>query len=1057
MGASSDKNKRRLDYNKLEEILCSKCGDIPEIIDAHTDNGKIELKCKNCGVYEVLFDDYYEELSKNYYFKECNKCKKKNNNNYYYCFNCKKVRCESCKNNNHSNHYCIQVNIKNGHCLKHNKEFKYFCFDCDENLCEDETENEHKGHKVEEISKFGKSFLDYLYKIKKINCELSNIVEFNDCILKNSEIFKNKYYFLKSIINLGKSLEEGNKRNSKDIKYLLSGLSKDIENSLEAIHALIDKKTIQLNRKDKYIHINNMELNDQDFKYISQIRFNQLKEIDISENKIKDIEPFKKMSLPFLEFLNLSHNEIQIIEPITKLNSKNLQYIFLQNNKIEDIETFLESDFPCLKILRVEDNNLNEENGEDEEKKKNRENILKNIDSKYPEKFIFRPIKEIRENFKERFKLEISEDNEEIDLSDMLCGDGMLKHLFLIITSQNKNKIKKLILRNNKIKDPSILNRINFNKLEILDLAVNEITNINFISDMKAENLKYLYLDNNQIKDIYPILNTNFPNLSILCLNNNNFNVDDIEYSEYIKLKNKKDRNGKNLDIQLRDLITIKESLFSQNHQTSNNNELFSLIQKNPESEFLCPICHKLEPEILNLNVDNKTVEFQCKICGENDYKFEYYKKIESDNIICYYFNSKEDNQKNKLWLKEYKNQPQNLKSNKNSSMEQISTRDLKEYKEIIKQKNEQLKKIIKFNEVIISTFENHQNNYLYFNNLKNICKSFEREKFRDSNDLKFLFASFKNELEISSKAIEKLLDKKKVKIEREEEYLNLSNKKINDENIKYLSLIKFNQLKDIDLSENEIINIEPLCKMQLPFLEKLNLSFNKINNIKPLSEINSKKLKYLFIQNNQIEDIQVFIDFSNNFNSIDILRLDNNNINENSDTFKKLLKVWNKNNQILVTNKKIDEIQKHYKIEYNEYTKIIEIEGIEEGDSMLKNISIIISCKSKNRIKKLKLKANKIVDPTIINRIQFNCLEELDLSMNNIKSLNFLKGLKAKELTCLFLDNNNINDLSILYNIKELFPNLKSISLNNNNFNPEESKYKALTKYLNCQNIILN
>jgi len=356
-----------------------------------------------------------------------------------------------------------------------------------------------------------------------------------------------------------------------------------------------------------------------------------------------------------------------------------------------------------------------------------------------------------------------------------------------------------------------------------------------------------------------------------------------------------------------------------------------------------------------------------------------------------------------------------------------------------------------------MNTSKKYQNNYFYFNNLKNIFKSFEKEKLRDSNDLKFLFAAFKNELEISYKAIDKFLDEKKIKIEREEENLILSNKKINDENIKCLSLIKFNQLKDIDLSENEIINIEPLCIMQLPFLEKLNLSFNKINNIKPLSEINSRKLKYLFIHNNQIEDIQVFIDFSYNFNSIEILRLDNNNIDENSDLFNILLKVWNKNNQILVTNKKIDEIQKHYKIEYNENTKIIEIEGTEEGDSMLKNISIIISCKTKNRIKKLKLKANKIVDPTIINRIQFYCLEELDLSMNNIKSLNFLKGLKAKELTCLFLDNNNINDLSILYNIKELFPNLKSISLNNNNFNPEEYKYKALTKYLNCQNIILN
>jgi hypothetical protein len=34
MGVSSDKNKKKKD-NKLEEILCSKCGDIPEIIAVH--------------------------------------------------------------------------------------------------------------------------------------------------------------------------------------------------------------------------------------------------------------------------------------------------------------------------------------------------------------------------------------------------------------------------------------------------------------------------------------------------------------------------------------------------------------------------------------------------------------------------------------------------------------------------------------------------------------------------------------------------------------------------------------------------------------------------------------------------------------------------------------------------------------------------------------------------------------------------------------------------------------------------------------------------------------
>ena len=337
---------------------------------------------------------------------------------------------------------------------------------------------------------------------------------------------------------------------------------------------------------------------------------------------------------------------------------------------------------------------------------------------------------------------------------------------------------------------------------------------------------------------------------------------------------------------------------------------------------------------------------------------------------------------------------------------------------------------------------------------LKNICNSFEKEKLRDPNDLKFLSTALNNEIDISNKAIDKFYDQKKIKIEREAENLTLSNKKINDENIKCISIIIFIQLKDIDLSYNEITNIRPLCRAKLPSLEKLNLSFNKINNIKPLSEMNSKNLKYLFIQNNQIEDVQVFTEFSSNFNSLEILRLDNNKINENSDSFKKLLLFNKKNNQIIVTNNKIDEIKKLYNIEYNENLEELKVDGTEKGDSILKNILIIISSENNNRIKKLKLKGNKIEDPSIINKIQFNFLEELDLSVNNIKNLDFLKELKAKNLTDLLLNHNKINDLSVLYNIKDFFPYLKRITLYNNNFNPEESKYKDLIKYLNSKNI---
>ena len=82
--------------------------------------------------------------------------------------------------------------------------------------------------------------------------------------------------------------------------------------------------------------------------------------------------------------------------------------------------------------------------------------------------------------------------------------------------------------------------------------------------------------------------------------------------------------------------------------------------------------------------------------------------------------------------------------------------------------------------------------------------------------------------------------------------------------------------------------------------------------------------------------------------------------------------------------------------------------------------------------------------------------MEELDLSSNKIKNLNFLKGIKANNLSNLFLDHNNIKDLSVLYNIKELFPCLKIISLKNNNFSLKESEIRTLTNYLNQQKIKL-
>jgi Leucine-rich repeat (LRR) protein len=337
---------------------------------------------------------------------------------------------------------------------------------------------------------------------------------------------------------------------------------------------------------------------------------------------------------------------------------------------------------------------------------------------------------------------------------------------------------------------------------------------------------------------------------------------------------------------------------------------------------------------------------------------------------------------------------------------------------------------------------------------LKNVSEAFKKEKERDSNDLKFVLNGLDKEIENSEKEIEEFSDEKDLnfEIEREKENLLLSQEELNDKNLKCISKIKFNNLKEIDLSENNIINIDLLRNISLPYLELLNLSNNQIINIEPLRQINSRKLKYLFIQNNQIEDFQIFLKYKNtNFKTLDILRLENNKINEDSEAFGELKEKYN---DIVISSSYFESLKRKYKIQYYEKDdknvdkneKEIQLENTRESDSILRELFIIISRKNKNRIKKLNFRSNIIVNPSLLNRIQFDSLEELDLSGNNIKNLDFLKGMKAKKLKYLYLDNNYINDLSPLknYDFKNVFKKL-TITLKENNFNEKDPKISKI------------
>ena len=66
-----------------------------------------------------------------------------------------------------------------------------------------------------------------------------------------------------------------------------------------------------------------------------------------------------------------------------------------------------------------------------------------------------------------------------------------------------------------------------------------------------------------------------------------------------------------------------------------------------------------------------------------------------------------------------------------------------------------------------------------------------------------------------------------------------LSILKKNIENLKFLEYINFKEIKELDLSYNEISDIKVLEKVKFEKLEKLNLRYNQIWNINILENVN--------------------------------------------------------------------------------------------------------------------------------------------------------------------------------------------------------------------------
>ena len=534
-----------------DQILCPYCDTVPEILNVHGDNGHVELKCSYHGVIDISIKDYYKMTKESIftYLKiqcaNCNRIQGTKDNMYKYCYRCKKDLCPECVQNfnlsdldhrrDHLDH-CIPVNEKNHKCLEHeNSDVLDFCLDCNENVCDKEKVERHRGHNKKSLIGFSIDINKYEKIINEKNKILADIIRFNEIILNTYNKFKDNYFHIISLINVGKSIELENQRNSKEIDVMIQGLEKTHKTQQKAIESLRDQCNIDLNGNELTLYLRRRWLDNDKLNLISLIKFQRLKDMNISGNNISNLEALNNMNLPDLEYFNASQNQIKDITPLAELNSKKLKEICLQENIIEDFSPLLKSEFPELERLRIEKNNFDKDLDE-----------FKKLLKKYNKKVIY--IAKTIDEFNKKYGCKLDNNNEVIDLSGLRAGDDLLRELYLIINQDLK--IKKLNLHNNEIKDASLLGRINLRYLEELDISLNKINNIQFVTEIKSRHLIKIYLNDNHIKDISPLIkindanifspdqqnnenndNTtikkNFPNLSVISLKGNYLKVDD--------------------------------------------------------------------------------------------------------------------------------------------------------------------------------------------------------------------------------------------------------------------------------------------------------------------------------------------------------------------------------------------------------------------------------------------------------------------------------------------------------------------------------------------------
>ena len=402
------------------------------------------------------------------------------------------------------NNYIVKGKEEEKHYLKchlHNEMYEKYCIDCKKDLCNEciSLAIEHKNNN-HTLTPFRSNEISLLInevekKVKKYEQKIQEYISF-----KSSENLEQE----NSIISKSDDLK--NKNEEEKIIYLINLILKlyndyPCQNLLESIESANDYlSNPEKNKEKNSIYNSNISYEEKtiqidNWKMLKKNNnFENILGIDIKEQNLYNLNIFNDLYFPNLKILLLEENNIEDIGPLKYAKFNNLVELSLARNKINDENAKIigECNFPNLEFI----------------------NIYFNYITNYS---IFKELSK----FKKLEKLFIGGnlfDEKTVNKSDIYEFPNLLE----------------FGARNGVFCESTIdtISQFKFNKLEILYLQSNNLHSLTkFIGIIQNEcpDLKELWFYNNYFTEFFPIYNENgyFKNLKVIRLEKNK--IDNIE------------------------------------------------------------------------------------------------------------------------------------------------------------------------------------------------------------------------------------------------------------------------------------------------------------------------------------------------------------------------------------------------------------------------------------------------------------------------------------------------------------------------------------------------